>query len=425
MHVEKKSISSTKISLTITGTEVELTPIKSKVVERLGQNIKIPGFREGKAPLQVIEKNIDPNVLSSEFVNDAINELYIQAINNEDLNPVAQPTVEIKKFVPFTELQFTAEFAVVGKVKLGKYKSLGIKNDTEQIKPEEIEKVLKSLQLRQSTKNDVDRPAKKDDQVWIDFLGKDLKGEAINGADGKDYPIVLGSKTFIPGFEENVEGLRAGEKKEFTIPFPKDYGVAALAGKKVTFTVTVNKVQEVILPKADDELAKKVGPFKSIEELKSNISDNLKHEKSVASEREYENKLLEKILASSTVEIPEIVIEQQTAYEMDELRRNLTYRGQTYQEFLESEGTTEEKYKDEVVAPRAEKSVKISIILSEISKLEDIKLDPAELEAQISALRAQYQDQAMQAELDKPENRRDIASRMLTQKTVDRIKSLQ
>lgn len=425
MHVEKKQPTSTQVVLTISSTDVELTPIKNEVVAKLSKDIKIAGFRPGKAPLQVAEKQLDANLLSSEVVNEAINQFYIKAIDTEGLNPLTQPQITVQKFAPYTELVFEAGFDVIGKVKLGTYKKLGEKLPKVEVKDEDVENVLKSLRVQQSTKTDVERAAKKDDQVWIDFSGKNAKGEPVQGADGKDYPIILGSKTFIPGFEENVEGLSAGEEKTFTIPFPKDYGVKALAGRKVTFTVKVNKVQEVTLPEADDELAKSVGPFKSISELKENIKTNVEQEKLSGVTREYENALLEKLLASSSVEIPESVIKQQVVYELDEFKRSLTYRGQTYKEFLEGEGQTEEEYEASTLRPRAEKAVKISILLSEVAKAEKLQLEEGELEAQIAALKGQYQDPAMQAELAKPESQRDIANRMLTQKTIDKIKELQ
>ncbi|OGL31126.1 trigger factor [Candidatus Saccharibacteria bacterium RIFCSPHIGHO2_12_FULL_41_12] len=425
MHVEKKQVNSTKIALTITATEVELLPIKNKVVEKLSQNVKIPGFREGKAPAQVTEKSLDPNALTSEFINEAINQLYVQALQSQNINPVAQPTIEIKKIVPYNVLEFEAQIDVIGAVKVGKYKKLSVKKEAVKITPQEVEGVIKSLLVQQSTKKDVNRAGKVDDQVWIDFTGKDAKGKPVNGADGKDYPIILGSKTFIPGFEQNVEGLKAGAEKTFTIPFPKDYGVKALAGRKVTFTVKVNKVQEVTLPKLDDEFAKKTGPFKTLDELKTNVNVNIQQERATTVERQYEAELLDKIFATSKVEIPEVLISHQAKFEIDEQKKNLTYRGQTYQEFLESEGTTEEKYEKEVVAPKAEKNIAYSIILSEIAKTEDVKIEPQEMEAQITQLKAQYQDPAMQEQLNKPEARRDIASRMLTQKTIEKIKTYQ
>ncbi|MEK9196240.1 MAG: trigger factor, partial [Patescibacteria group bacterium] len=354
-----------------------------------------------------------------------INQLYIEAVKSQAVDPVAQPTIEIKKIVPYDVLEFEAQIDTLGAVKVGKYKKLAVKKDVIKITEKEIGEVTKSLQVQQSEKKDVDRVAKNDDQVWIDFSGKDAKGDPVSGADGKDYPIILGSKTFIPGFEENVEGLKAGEEKTFTIPFPKDYGVKALAGRKVTFTVTVKKVQEVILPKLDDELASKAGPFKTVDELKSNIEINLKQEREAQAERKYESDLMDKIYTTSKVEIPDVLISQQIKYEIDDLKKNLTYRGQTYAEFLTAEGTTEEKYEKEVVRPKSEKNIGFSILLSEIAKTEDIQIESTELESQINLMKAQYQDPAMQEQLNQPEARRDIASRMLTQKTLEKIKTYQ
>lgn len=421
MHSELNKLSETKVQITITAVEEDLTPYKNKALDKLSGQVKIPGFRGGKAPISLIEKNVDPSLLQSEFLDEALSGLYSQAANNLKIRPVSRPEVNVKKFVPFTSLEFDVTTDVVGKVTLGAYKTIKLAKDKAEVTAKDVEEVMKSLQKQVATKNEVTREARTGDEVWIDFKGVDAKGEPINGADGTDYPLVLGSKTFIPGFEENIEGLKPGDEKTFTLTFPADYGVKALASKKVTFTITVKKINEIEEPAVDDAFAAKVGPFKSVKELKDDIKKQLTFEKQNELERKHQNDLVEKISDKSKVEIPGILIDQQMAYNLDEVKRNLTYRGQTYQEFLEAEALSEEQYQETILKPQAEKQVKMSLVLSEIAQAEQLFVTPEELEIRIQLLKGQYQDPTMQANLDKPEHRSDVASRMLTEKVLAKL----
>src|SRR5690606_38690098 len=180
------------------------------------------------------------------------------------LRPVSRPSVNLKKFVPFTTLEFEAEVEVLGTVKLPNYKTMTKSVKKPEVTTKDVDAVIADIKTRMAEKKDVKRAAKEGDQVWIDFKGVDAKGQPVKGADGKEYPLVLGSDTFIPGFEKNLIGQNAGDKKTFTLTFPKDYGVKALANKKVTFTVTVTKVQEVIEPKVDNAFASRLGRFQSL-----------------------------------------------------------------------------------------------------------------------------------------------------------------
>ncbi len=422
MQVKRTYSSDTEVVLEIKATESELQNIKNTVLGKLSHNVKLTGFREGKAPASLIEKNLDQSVLQAEFLEEAVSQIYPQAIISESLRPVDRPEISIKKYVPFSTLEFEAKVAVVGDIKLPDYKKIKKEYPKVDVNAEDVKQVLSSLQKQIADKKVVDRAAKTSDEVSIDFNGVNEKGEKINGADGKDYPLVLGSNTFIPGFEDQLVGKKAGDETTFTLTFPKDYGVKSMANKKVTFTVNINSVKEVLAPKLDDDFAAKAGPFDTLKALKEDIKRQLAVERQQQMEREFESELVRDITAKSKVVVPQILIEEQIERMWQEMKQNLVYRGQTVAEFLESETKSEDAYKSEVLKPQAEERVKASLVLTEISEKEKLDVTPEELEIRIQLLKSQYKDQAMQSELDKPENRNDIASRLLTEKTVSKLK---
>lgn len=421
MHVQKTIVSDTEVKLAITAVEEDLQPVKQQILAKLSKTVKVPGFRSGKVPPQIAEKHIDQSAFQTEFLDEAMTQLYAKATEQEEVRPVTQPSVDIKKFVPFSLLEFEVTSNVLGPVTVGKYKGLKLSPVQKQVTKTDVDNVIESLRSRSSERKAVERAAKKDDEVVMDFSGVDAKGAVIPGADGKDYPLVLGSGAFIPGFEDNLIGLKPGEEKTFTLTFPKEYGVKALASSKVTFTAKVGTVNEMKKPALDDAFAASVGPFKSVKELEADIKKQLEHDAFHENERARQNEAVAQVVSKSEVKLPQAVIDQQVIYELDELRRNLMNRGQTYQEFIAAEATTEDQYKKDVIEPRAIEQVKTGIVLSEIAELEKLSVTPEELEQQIQALKAQYKDPAMQAELDKPESRRDIASRILSQKVVNFI----
>ena len=300
------------------------------------------------------------------------------------------------------------------------YKKIKLAKTEAKIDEAQVKEVVESLRSRLADKKEVTRAAKDGDEVTIDFKGVDAKGEAVNGAEGKDYPLQLGSNSFIPGFEPAVVGVKPGESKTFTIPFPKDYGVKALQGKKVTFTITANKIEELVLPKIDDDFASKAGPFETLKDLKADIKRQLTIEKQNELDRTYETELLRAIAKKTKVAIPDSVIDEQVERAEQDERQNLVYRGQTWQEHLDGEGVTEEDHRKRN-RPDAEEQVKIGIILGAIGDKEEITVTPEELEIRLQLLKGQYTDAKMHEELDKPEGRQDIAARLRSEKIITKL----
>ncbi|MBP6962188.1 trigger factor [Candidatus Saccharibacteria bacterium] len=413
----------TSVTLDISATVEELAKVKNKVLHMLAPSVKVAGFREGKVPMEVVEKNLDDATFQSEFLNEAINMLYISAIKEERIRPVDQPKVSVKKFVPFTELEFSMEISVVGEIKLPNYKKITAKRQPVKVGTKEINDVLANLQTRASAREEVKREAKKGDEALIDFKGVNKKGEPVSGADGTDYPLVLGSGTFIPGFEDNVIGMKIDESKSFEVTFPKDYGAKALQNAKVTFTVSLKKVSEVVEPKLDDKFASTVGPFDSLEQLKEDIRKQLEADVASKVERDYESDIVKELSDKMKVAIPDSLISEQVEMVLSEVKQNIVQKGMTFDEFIASSGISEADYVKKEVTPEAERRVKAGLMLSEIADVEGIDVTPEELEVRMQQLLAQYRDPGMQEELNKPENRREINARLRTEKVIKFLKT--
>lgn len=423
MKIQVTREKDTKVKIDLSASPEELAQVKKKVLQRLAPTVKVAGFRDGKVPMEVVEKNIPQDQLQSEFINEAINTMYIEALREERIRPVSQPQANVKAFVPYTQLDVELELEVVGEIKLGDYKKLKSKREEQKIEKKDIDSVIDNLKTRLAEKSEVKRAAKNGDEAWIDFKGVDTKGKPVQGADGKDYPLALGSGTFIPGFEDEVVGMKPGETKDFTVTFPKDYGQKSLQNAKVTFTVTLNKVNEVKEPKVDDEFAAKVGPFKTVDEMKSDIEKQVLSEKQQRAEREYENDIVNELIDGAKLSVPETLVEEQKQAVLQEVRQSAVQRGMSFEDYLKQREMSEDDFIKKEVLPEAEKRIKAGLVLSEIGDIEGISVNNDEIDARVSILKSQYPDEQMQAQLDNPDARREIAQRIRTEKVLQFLKN--
>lgn len=420
MHTTRKDISGTKIELVITVDAEELASVKQATLQKMKSQVKAPGFRAGKAPLSVIEKQVDPSQLQGDVLQEAVNKHYQAVIEKDNIKVLSNPEVEITKFVPFTQLEFKAKVDVMPKVKLGDYKKIKRTVSKVTVTDKEIKEVIDNLLQKSSKKQAVDRKAKNGDEVLIDFEGKDEKGELVAGASGKDYPLVLGSNSFIPGFEEGLIGLKKGDKKNVKLTFPKEYHAKQLAGTKITFSVDVKEVNEVVLPEPDDKFAVSLGPFETLVDLKKDIKTQLTEQKLSEEQNKVKDSIVEELVKKSSFEIPDVLITDQIAMLEHDFNQNLTYRGITLLEYLKQEGFKDaDEWKAKELKPQAERRVSVGIILAEVADKEGLKVDEQEVAARISQYKTQYSSQA--AEFDNPEMQREVVSRLLTEKTVDRL----
>jgi trigger factor len=417
-----KKLSDTKIAVTITLDASDLAPIRQKTLARLAREVKTAGFRPGKVPAHVAEKQLDPNYLNSETLEEAVNHSAIEVFRQEKLTALDRPKVDVSKYVPGQELEYTAEVEILPTIKLGDYKKLKANKEKAEVTEKDINDVIERLSVSMAAKNDTTKPAKLNDEVTIDFEGKDKDGQPVAGASGKDYSLVLGSKTFIPGFEEGLVGKKAGDSFELPLTFPKDYHHKPLAGAKVIFSVKVSSVKEVVAPELNDDFAAKAGPFKTLADLKADIKRELTEQKEREAVDKLKDSLIEQLVKHSHVPTPEVLVEdQQKAIERD-FTQNLMYRGMTLDQYLEQQSLSAEDWRAKELRPQAVRRVEVGLALAELSKVESIEVSKEELEQRLKEMLSRYGNSPeMVKQLDTPEARRDLANRVVTEKTVDRL----
>lgn len=418
-----KHLSPTRVQLTITADDKDLAEVKQVSLGKLAQKMKVPGFRQGKVPASVAEKNLDPATIAAQVAEDAASRFVIAAVEAEGIQVLERPEVDVKDFKPGKLLEMTAEADILPKIKLGDYKKLSAKKDKVSVIAKEVDEVIENLRRGQAEKTEVDRAAKDSDEVWIDFDGTDKDGKLVAGASGKDYPLALGSNTFIPGFEPGLVGKKKGDEFDLPLTFPKDYHQKSLAGAKVTFKIKVNKVTEVTLPEVNDAFAKKLGDdITSVEDLKEDIKRELTARKDHEATEKYKSELIDALLAKSDVPAPKVLIQDQVESLERDMQQNLLYRGLTLDAYLAEQELTKEEWQEKELKPTAEKRVKTGLMLAELSKLEKIEIAQGELNARLKEMLQQYPN--MRDQLNTPEARRDIANRVLTEKTIDRLVAL-
>lgn len=422
MKTSIKHVSDTKVAVTISVGKPELEAAEQVALTKLAKNIKAPGFRAGKVPISVAAKHVNPAALAEQTLDDALSKAVSQAFTDENIQALDRPEVDIKKYVPGQELEFVAEAEILPAITLGKYKKMGVKKVVEKVAAADVDDVIERMRKGFAERKEVKREAKDGDETVIDFVGK-MDGVAFDGGTATDYTLVLGSNQFIPGFESGVVGHKAGEEFDVDLKFPDDYHAKDLAGSAVTFTVKLKAVKEVVLPKVDDDFAKKAGPFKTVAELKEDIKVQLAQARENEATDKYKDALVGKLIEVSTIPVPEILVADQKRSIEQDMTQNLMYQGLTLDSYLGSKNLTHEEWLDTEVKTAAENRVKAGLVLAELSKVEKITATNEELAEKVRQYQEQYGNRSGQ-DFTTPELQRDIANRLLTDKTIDRLVEL-
>ena len=425
MKTTVKKLSDTKVCLTITLGADELNAAEQVALTKMARDLKVPGFRKGKVPVSVAAKHVNPMALQEQVLDNALSKAVAEAFMNEKLQALERPSVEVKKFVPNQEIEFTAEATVVPPVKLGDYKKLKAKPQAVKVEAKDVDEIIKRMQQNFVDKAEVKRAAQEGDEAIIDFVGK-KDGVAFDGGSAKDFALKLGGGQFIPGFEEGVVGHKAGETFDLDLEFPKDYHAENLAGAKVVFSVTLHKVNELRLPELNDEFAAKCGPFTDVKELKADIKREITAQKEREAKEKLKDELVAELADSSKVALPELLIDDQLRSIEQDLMQNLSYRGLTMDSYLKTQGFKDKAdWQKKEARPAAEKRVKAGLVLAELSKELGVEVSREELDRQISTFKQQYgKDAKLAARFDDPNVHRDIANRMITDKTIDKLVEL-
>lgn len=403
----------------------ELKAAKQVALHKIAKELKVQGFRKGKVPISVAAKNADPRLVSEETIEAAISKAVASYFIDNQIQALERPAVEITKFVPDELLEFNAKTEVMPKVTLGAYKNLNAKTEAKKITQQDVSEVLERMRDGMAEKTAVERAAKLGDETIIDFEGiKD--GKAFEGGTATDYSLVLGSNTFIPGFEEGVVGKKTGDKFELPLKFPTDYHVEDLKGSEVIFKTTLKEVKEKMLPELDDNFAKKAGPFDTLAALKSDIKRELTEQAKRESAEKLKDALVNALADKSKVSLPEVLIEDQVKSLKQDFNQNLMYQGMNMEQYFKSTGfSNEAEWTEKELRPAAEKRVKVGLVLAELSKQEKIQATSEELAEFINKYRSSYaSNPEILKQFDDPQVQHELANRLLTEKTVDRLVEL-
>ncbi len=422
MKTTVKKLSDTKVELTISLGREELSAAEQVALTKMAGDVKVPGFRKGKVPVSIAAKHVNPAALQEQTLDNALSKAVAEAFMAEKIQALDRPAVDVKKFVPGQELEFTAEVEIIPPVKLGNYKKLKAKRQAVKVEDSEVEEIITRMRENFTEKTEVKRAAKEGDEAVIDFTGK-KDGVPFDGGAAKDFALKLGSGQFIPGFEEGVIGHKAGETFDLKLTFPKDYHAKELAGADVVFTVTLHKVNELSLPEVNDEFAAKCGPFTSADELKADIKREITAQKEREADEKLKDELVGELADASKVALPELLIDDQIRSIEQDLMQNLMYRGLTLDSYLQTQKFTDkDDWRAKEARPAAEKRVKAGLVLAELSKELGVEVSHEELSTQIETMKQQYgKDPKIAERFNDPNVHRDIANRMITDKTVEKL----
>ncbi len=418
MKIKSKKLSDSRVEITVTLDSEDLKPARDKALEKLAKEIHVEGFRKGKVPVEVAVKFIPENDLNAESIDIAVRTTVIEAFKQAEKSPLVIPSVNVTKYVPGEMAEYTATADIVPEVKLGDYKNLGVKRPVTKVSVKEVDEILNNLASSFAEKKVAKRAAQLTDEVIIDFVGK-KDGEAFTGGSAKDYKLILGSNTFIPGFEDGIIGHETGDKFDLKLTFPTDYGVKDLAGAKTVFEVLLKQVNEVKKAELNDDLAKKCGPFKTLDDLKADIKKNLETQNSHRSEEKFKDDLVKALVKKSKIPTPEILIDDQVRMIKEDMSRNAMAQGISFEEYLKRNGETIENWEKQA-REIAEERVKASLALQNLALAQKITISDDLVAAKIAELKDVYKKSPEALKnLKDPNVKMDIKNRMIIEKTLD------
>lgn len=377
-----------QVKIVVTADSAEVAPFRAAALQQLQQEVAIQGFRKGHAPLDKVEEKVGEAIVTREMLNLAIKKFYADAVLEHKVQVVAAPEVEVESVDP---LRFTATVAVLPEVVLGDWQKIKIQKADDSVSDEEIEKALLDMRKRFAKVQEVkDRAAKLSDTAEIDFDGFDESGNPIPNTSSKNHPLELGSGNFIPGFEDGIVGMQLGESKDLQLTFPAEYHAKELAGKPVTFKVTLRQLFEFLMPEGDDELAKKVKGKDDATwgQVRSDVRDYLESDKKNTALQIMQAQLFEELVEVAKVEVPHALSHDEVHAMLDEQQQRIAQAGLKWDDYLKQIGKTQHDLHEEYAEP-AEKRVKLRLILNKLADEEKVELTREEFDAELARQTAQ------------------------------------
>ena len=409
MSVQVEKLEKNMAKLTIEVAPEELEKAIEGAYQKNKSKISVPGFRKGKVPRQMIERMYGKEVFYEDAVNALIPEAYEKAVDECEEEIVSSPKIEVAQVEAGKPFIFTAEVALKPEVKLGKYKGVKVEKADTEVTDEEVDKEIDKERESNARNIDVtDRAVKDGDIVTLDFEGF-VDGTAFEGGKGENYPLTIGSGTFIPGFEEQLVGAEIGKETEVNVTFPEDYQAEDLKGKAAVFKCTVKEIKEKELPTLDDEFASEVSEFETLAEYKADIRGRLEERKAKAAREEKEAAVIEEIIKDSDMEIPEAMIETQQRQMIDEFAQRIQMQGLTLEQYFQFTGASYDQMIEQV-KPQAEKRIQSRLVLEAVAAAEKIEATEEDYEEELKSMAEAYQ-----MEVDK-------VKELLPEKSVQQIK---
>ena len=391
LQVEKMEKNMAKLTIEVSAEELDKA-MQNAYLKARGK-ISIPGFRKGKAPRKMIEQMYGKGIFLEDAANALIPEHYSKALEECDLEIVSQPEIDVTQAEPGKAIIFTAEVAVKPEVTLGEYKGVEVPKSETEITDEDIDAEIKKEQEKNSRTVTVeDRGAENGDITTIDFEGF-VDGVAFEGGKGTDYPLTLGSGSFIPGFEDQLVGAKAGDHVEVNVTFPEEYQAAELAGKEAVFQCDVNKVETKELPELDDDFAQDVSEFDTLAEYREDVKKNFTEKKEKEARAAKENAAVDKAIENAEMEIPDAMLNTQVRQMMNDFASRMQSQGLTMEQYFQFTGMTAEKMQEEM-KPQALKRIQTRLVLEKIAETENIEVSKDEVNEEISKMAEMYKMEA-------------------------------
>ena len=391
LQVEKMEKNMAKLTIEVSAEDVEKA--MQSAYQKAKGRISIPGFRKGKAPRKMIEQMYGKGVFLEDAVNALIPEHYSKALGECELEIVSQPKIDLVQTEPGKALIFTAEVAVKPEVTLGEYKGVEVPKSEIEVTDEEVDAEVKKEQEKNSrTINVEDRAAQLNDIVTIDFEGS-VDGVPFDGGQATEYPLTLGSNTFIPGFEDQLVGAKVGDDVDVKVTFPEEYQAKELAGKEAIFKCAVKKIEAKELPELDDDFAKDVSEFDTLAEYKEHVKTNLVEKKENEAKHAKEDAAVDKNIENAQMDIPEAMLETQCRQMLDDFSRRMQSQGLSMDQYFQFTGMTAEKMMEDM-KPQALKRIQTRLVLEKVAEVENIQPTEEEVNEEISKMAEAYKMEA-------------------------------